>query len=187
MEAWYPGQSAGTAIADILFGDYNPSGRLPVTFYKSVNQLPAFNDYKMSNRTYRYFKGEPLYPFGFGLSYTSFNYNNILLQRNEIRATDTTVVTVEVSNTGSIPGEEVVQLYIKADKDSNAIKTLKGFQRVSINPGETQNVLFKIVPEKLSRWIDGKGFFVEPDRYTLMIGTSSADKDLKRVSLIVKQ
>jgi beta-glucosidase len=187
IEAWYPGQSAGTAIADVLFGDYNPSGRLPVTFYKSVNQLPSFNDYKMSNRTYRYFKGEPLYPFGFGLSYTSFSYDNIRLTRNEISSTDTTVVSVEVSNTGIVPGEEVVQLYIKADKDSNAIKTLKGFQRVSINPSETKNVLFKIIPEELSRWIDGKGFSVEPDRYTLMIGSSSADKDLKRVSLIVKQ
>jgi beta-glucosidase len=186
IEAWYPGQSGGNAIADVLFGDYNPGGRLPVTFYKSVNQLPAFDDYNMENRTYRYFKGEPLYPFGFGLSYTTFLYKDLKLVNNSIHENDSTVVSVEVSNTGKIKGDEIVQLYIKAKKDTQAVKTLKGFKRITLGPGETRKVEFKITPDKLSRWVDGTGFTVEPDLYTLMIGSSSALKDLQKINLVVK-
>jgi beta-glucosidase len=186
IEAWYPGQAAGTAIADVLFGDYNPAGRLPVTFYKSVDQLPAFDNYNMSNRTYRYFKGEPLYPFGFGLSYSSFAYKNLKLVKSFMQKNGSTVVSVEVSNTGKIKGDEVVQLYIKAEKDTQAIKTLKGFKRITLDPGETKTVAFEITPDKLSRWIDEKGFIVEPDTYTLMIGSSSALKDLRKINLIIK-
>lgn len=186
LEAWYPGQAAGTAIADVIFGDYNPSGRLPVTFYKSVDQLPAFNDYNMKNRTYRYFKGEPLYPFGFGLSYTSFVYNNMKLEKGAINHDESTVASIEVTNKGKIKGDEVVQLYLKAEKDTKANKTLKGFARVSIEPGQTKRVDFNITPEKLMRWIDGKGFTVEPGKYTLMIGPSSSDKDQKKIELLVR-
>jgi beta-glucosidase len=185
IEAWYTGQAAGTAIADVIFGDYNPAGRLPVTFYKSVNQLPPFTDYNMSNRTYRYFKGYPLYPFGFGLSYASFSYKNLRLTKSEIQPGESTSISIEVTNTGKVKGEEVVQLYIKADKDNKAIKTLKGFKRITLNSAETKKVEFEIAPEKLSRWIDGKGFSVEKDSYTLMIGSSSEEKDLKKLKLIV--
>ncbi|MFA6455183.1 MAG: glycoside hydrolase family 3 C-terminal domain-containing protein [Bacteroidota bacterium] len=187
IEAWYPGQSAGTAIADVLFGDVNPSGRLPVTFYKSIDQLPAFSDYDMTNRTYRYFKGKPLYPFGYGLSYTSFKYKNLIADHNELSPKDSAVVSVEISNAGKVAGEEVIQLYVKAEHDTIAVKTLKGFQRVALNPGETKTVSFTVTPEKLSRWIDSKGFSVEQDRYSIMIGSSSSDKDLHKVEVVVKQ
>ncbi len=186
VEAWYPGQSAGNAIANVLFGDYNPSGKLPVTFYKSVDQLPAFTDYDMSNRTYRYFKGEPLYPFGYGLSYTTFQYKNLKLEKNKIKAGDSVKVSIEVFNTGEMDGDEVVQLYIKAAKDKKAIKTLKGFERIPTKAGETKKVEFTITPDKLSRWVEGKGFSVEPDKYILMIGSSSSDRDLRKINLIVE-
>ncbi len=187
IEAWYPGQAAGSAIANVIFGDYNPAGRLPVTFYKSVDQLPPFSDYAMSNRTYRYFKGEPLYPFGFGLSYTSFSYENLILEHNEIHPDESTIVSVEILNTGKVKGDEVVQLYVKANQDTIAIKTLKGFKRITLNPGDIKKVSFNITPELLSRWIDGKGFTVEPGKYTLMIGSSSSEKDLQKLELTIKK
>ncbi len=187
IEAWYPGQSAGTACADVIFGDYNPAGRLPVTFYKSVNQLPPFSDYNMTNRTYRYFKGDPLYPFGYGLSYTTFDYKKLSLSKPEICSDESSVVSVEVTNTGKVKGDEVVQLYIKAEHDSAVVKTLKGFKRISLNAGETAKVEFTINSNNLSRWIDGKGYSVEQDKYMIMVGSSSASKDLKTVSLDVKQ
>lgn len=186
IEAWYPGQAAGTAIADVIFGDYNPSGRLPVTFYKSVDQLPAFTDYEMSSRTYRYFKGEPLYPFGYGLSYTSFAYSHLALTEKEICPDGSTILSVDVTNTGKVKGEEVVQLYIKAENDTKAVKTLKAFKRIALNPGETKKVDFEITSEKLSRWVDGKSFSVEADNYTLMVGGSSDGKDLSKINLRVK-
>jgi len=186
IEAWYPGQAAGTAIADVIFGDYNPGGKLPVTVYQSVEQLPAFTDYDMSNRTYRYFKGEPLYPFGHGLSYTTFSYMDLHLDKKEIRPDEQTLLSVAVSNTGKITGEEVVQLYIKAAKDNKTVKTLKGFKRISLMPNETRRVKFKITPERLARWIEGKGFSVEADTYTLMIGSSSSCHDLLKIDLKVK-
>jgi beta-glucosidase len=186
IEAWYPGQSAGTAIADIIFGDYNPAGRLPVTFYKSVDQLPAFTDYNMSNRTYRYFKGEHLYPFGYGLSYTTFQYKNLKLEKKKIKTNESTKVFIDVTNTGKIKGEEVVQLYIKAAKDTKAIKTLKGFNRISLESNQTKTIEFEITPDNLSRWLEGKGFSVEPDEYILMVGSSSLDKDLNNIILRVE-
>src|SRR5690606_36649324 len=111
VEAWYPGQAAGTAIADVLFGDYNPAGKLPVTFYKSVDDLPPFEDYEISTQTYRYFKGEPLYPFGYGLSYTSFKYENLKI-KNEYNIGDSIEVSVDIQNRGSLDGDEVVQIYV---------------------------------------------------------------------------
>jgi len=181
IEAWYPGQSAGTALGDILFGDYNPAGRLPVTFYKSVEQLPAFNDYSMKNRTYRYFKGEPLFPFGFGLSYTTFEYKNLSVDKERISKDDSATVTIDVKNTGNKDGEEVVQMYVKAEHDTLAVKTLKGFKRISLKAGETKKVSFTINPDILSRWVNGKGYSVEKDKYTIMIGRSSADNDLSEI------
>ncbi|HEX2984448.1 MAG TPA: glycoside hydrolase family 3 C-terminal domain-containing protein [Ignavibacteriales bacterium] len=185
VEAWYPGQAAGEAIADVLFGDYNPAGRLPVTFYKSVEQLPDFTNYDMQGRTYRYFKGEPLYPFGYGLSYANFEYTNIKLSKDRINANGSAIVSVDVKNTGKMKGDEVVQLYIKADKDDKAVKTLKGFERITLNPGEVKTVSFEITPDKLTRWVGEKGFSIEEDNYTVMLGSSSGDKDLHKVKLTV--
>src|SRR6185312_8704598 len=112
VDAWYPGEEGGTAIADVLFGDYNPSGRLPVTFYKSVADLPAFSDYSMQGRTYRYFKGQPLYPFGFGLSYSTFKYDGLKLGAKQVRSGESVKVSANVTNTSNRAGDEVVQLYV---------------------------------------------------------------------------
>ncbi|MDE3057005.1 MAG: glycoside hydrolase family 3 C-terminal domain-containing protein [Bacteroidota bacterium] len=186
LEAWYPGEAGGAAIADVLFGDYNPSGRLPVTVYRSVDQLPAFTDYSMQGRTYRYFKGKTLYPFGYGLSYTSFKYTNVRVQQSRITPNDSTILSVEITNTGTRDGEEVVQLYVKADHDTMTVKTLKGFQRIALKCGETKRVEFPISSETLSRWMKGKGFSVEPDTYALFVGPSSDIEHLQKVQLLVR-
>lgn len=138
VEAWYPGQAGGDAIADVLFGDYNPSGRLPVTFYKSADQLPPFDDYNMKGRTYRFFTGEPLFRFGDGLSYTRFAYSNL--------AVSGTKVSVEVRNTGALAGEEVVQLYLSRAGGA-AIRSLAGFERIALKAGERKTVQFTLQPK----------------------------------------
>ena len=135
LNAWYGGQEAGTAVADILFGDYNPSGRLPVTFYKSIDQLPDFEDYSMKGRTYRYMTETPLYPFGYGLSYTSFAYRNAKLSFGKIAKGQSVTLTFDIANTGKTDGDEVAQVYIKNPNDPEGpIKTLKAFQRVHVKP-----------------------------------------------------
>jgi len=171
LEAWYPGQAAGTAIADVLFGEVNPAGRLPVTFYRSVEQLPPFDDYAMRGRTYRYFTGEPLFPFGHGVSYTTFAYRDLRVPA-QVRAGDTVRVTVEVENTGNRDGEEVVQLYV-TDVEASVpvpIRTLVGFQRVALAPGERRTVTFAIAPRHLSV-IDDAGTRVnEPGAFVVSVG-----------------
>lgn len=151
INAWYGGQSAGTAIADVLFGDYNPAGRLPVTFYKSDTDLPAFNNYDMTGRTYRYFKGDALYPFGYGLSYTTFKYDKLIIPAS-ISTGKNVTVNVTVTNTGEKDGEEVVELYVAAtDKTIHApTKALKGFQRIFLKKGESKVVQFQLTPADLS-------------------------------------
>jgi beta-glucosidase len=151
VEAWYPGQAGGTAIADVLFGDYNPAGRLPVTFYKSADQLPPFEDYDMMGRTYRYLQSEPLYPFGFGLSYTQFAYRLLTLPK-EASAKREARVQVEVRNTGKLAGEEVVQLYLKRRGEQGVapIRSLAGFERVALRPGERKIVEFTLTPRQLT-------------------------------------
>lgn len=151
INTWYAGQSAGTAIADVLFGDYNPAGRLPVTFYKSDEDLPDFMSYDMNNRTYRYFKGEALYPFGYGLSYTTFNYSNIKTAATIIKGKNITV-NFTVKNTGNRSGEEVVQLYVSHNNRQvkAPVRALKGFKRISLQAGESQNISFTLNPEDLS-------------------------------------
>jgi beta-glucosidase len=134
VELWYPGQAGGTALADVLFGDYNPAGRLPVTFYKSEDQLPPFDDYSMKGRTYRYFEGETLYPFGYGLSYTTFTYRN-LRAPDTARAGSPVKVSVEVENSGKRDGEDVVQLYVK---HPGVVRELQGFERVPLRAGEKE-------------------------------------------------
>jgi beta-glucosidase len=146
VEAWYPGQSGGVAIADVLFGDYNPAGRLPVTFYQSADQLPHFDDYSMQGRTYRYFQGEPLYPFGYGLSYTRFAYRRLECPR-QAPANQAVPVSIEVQNTGKAAGEEVVQLYVK----HGGVRSLEGFQRVLLQPGERRTAKFVLAPGQLPK------------------------------------
>ena len=181
VQAWYGGQACGAAVADVIFGDYNPAGRLPVTFYASTDQLPDFSDYSMEGRTYRYFRGEPLYPFGYGLSYTTFSYGKAKVQGKPAKMT----LTVPVTNTGAIDGEEVVQVYVKSLDDPDApIKSLKGFARVKIGAGQTAEVKVEL----------GRGAFeaydaaidelsIKPGRYQLLYGGSSRDADLQSVEV----
>ncbi len=188
LEAWYPGQAAGTAIADVIFGDYNPAGRLPVSFYTSAEQLPRFQDYQMKGRTYRYFQGNPLFAFGCGLSYTTFKYRHIKIEKDKIKRGEQTRVWVDVTNTGQVSGEEVVQLYIRDNlrPGPNPNKTLKDFLRIELAPGQTRRVAFDITPEKLSFYDEkSKGFIVAAGEFTLMIGPSSKDEDLQNISLRV--
>lgn len=157
LNAWYGGQAAGTAVAAIVFGDYNPSGRLPVTFYKSDNDLPPFTDYSMKNRTYRYFTGKPLYGFGYGLSYSSFGYDRLTIAATTV-LNKSVQVSVRIANTGKMDGDEVVQLYVAAEDRSikSPLKSLKGFQRIPLKAGESRVVNFTLLPEDLS-YIDANG------------------------------
>jgi beta-glucosidase len=172
VEAWYPGEEGGTAIADVLFGDYNPGGRLPVTFYKSVSQLPPFEDYSMQGRTYRYFKGDPLYPFGFGLSYTTFKYENLKLSAQKIKAGDDVALDVTVQNAGQRDGEEVVQLYV-SDLSASApvpIRSLAGVERVFLRAGERRNIRFTLGSAQMSI-INAQGKrVVEPGEFLISVG-----------------
>ncbi|MFI5098541.1 MAG: glycoside hydrolase family 3 C-terminal domain-containing protein [Candidatus Acidiferrales bacterium] len=156
LEAWYPGESGGTAVAETLAGDFSPAGRLPVTFYKSAGQLPPFEDYSMANRTYRYFSGDPLFPFGYGLSYTAFQYSHPLVSRESISADAFVTVSADVTNRGAMDGDEVVQLYLTHEGVAGAaLKELHGFQRIHLARGQTRTVTFKITDRDLS--------VVEPD------------------------
>jgi beta-glucosidase len=179
LYAWYPGQRGGTAIADVLFGNADAGGRLPVTFYKGDEALPAFDDYRMDNRTYRYFKGTPLYPFGHGLSYTRFSYSDLKLDRDRVEAKGKLRVTVKVRNTGSRAGDEVVQLYLRAldAPHARSSKELRGFQRVSLKPGEQRTLTFALSPTTDLRYYDEqhRDYAVDPGRYEIQVGASSAD------------
>jgi beta-glucosidase len=172
VTAWYPGQAGGHAIADVLFGDYNPGGRLPVTFYRSVEDLPPFEDYRMEDHTYRYFGGEPLFPFGYGLSYTTFAYSNLQLSAKALTPTETLTVSVDVSNMGQRAGDEVVQLYVSdvAASVPVPIRQLQGFERVHLVPGETKTITFTLTASQLSL-IDDKGRrVIEPGAFQVAVG-----------------
>jgi beta-glucosidase len=183
VEAWYPGQAGGAAVADVLFGDFNPSGRLPVTFYKSAAQLPPFNDYRMAGRTYRFFKDEPLYPFGYGLSYTTFAYRNLKAPA-EVKIGAEMKVSVEIENTGTVAGEEVAQLYIKgAGGPLDPIHSLAGFQRVSLKPAERKTVQFTLKPEQTARFgADGRRT-IEAGTLEIAVGGGQPDPRKKEASL----
>lgn len=171
VEAWYPGQAAGTAIADVLFGDYNPAGRLPVTFYKSVEQLPPFEDYSMKERTYKYFTGTPLYPFGHGLSYTTFEYSKLKLSK-KLKAGNPVKVSVTVKNTGAMDGDEVVQVYV-TDREASApmpVRKLVAFRRISLKAGMKQKVSFTIDPRELSLITDDTRRVIEPGVFGISVG-----------------
>lgn len=175
---WYPGEEGGTAVADVIFGNVSPSGRLPVTFPKSLDQLPPYEDYSMKGRTYRYMEAEPLYPFGFGLSYTTFKYSPIKLSASTIGKKQSAEVEVTVTNAGSKEGEEVVQLYI-TDMEASApapLFSLKGIKRVSLKPGASSTMKFTITPEMLEL-VNSKGErIIEPGKFTISIGGSLPGK-----------
>ena len=180
VQAWYPGEQGGNAIADVLFGDYNPSGKLAVTFYKDDSQLPPFDEYRMAGRTYRYFKGEPLYPFGYGLSYTTFEISKPQYKNNK--------VSVTVKNTGNREGTEIVQVYMRNTADTEGpLKTLRGYQRVDLKAGEAKTVEIDFPRERFEGWDTASNTMrVVPGKYELMVGASSADKDLKKITVRVK-
>ncbi|MBS1793185.1 MAG: glycoside hydrolase family 3 C-terminal domain-containing protein [Acidobacteria bacterium] len=171
IHAWYPGQFGGTAIADVIFGDYNPAGRLPVTFYKSVDDLPPFDDYRMDGRTYRYFKGAPLYPFGYGLSYSKFEYSNLKL-KNRIKPGESLIVTATVKNTGKTAGDEVVQLYLSDSAASVPVplRNLAGVERINLKPNESRVVAFTLTPRQMSVILDNGKRVIEPGDFTVGVG-----------------
>lgn len=175
LQAWYPGQAGGTAIAEVLFGDYNPAGRLPITFYKKDNQLPDFEDYNMQGRTYRYLNYEPLYPFGHGLSYTTFSYSTPFIENGKPK--------VKVTNSGNYNGDEVIQLYIKRyDDPDGPLKTLRGFQRIHIPAGQTSEVSFPLTSDTFTWW-DKDSNTVHPlqGRYKILVGGTSEESLLKSI------
>ena len=188
LECWYLGQETGHAVADVLFGDYNPGGKLPITIPRSVGHLPAFYNHKPSaRRGYLFDEVSPLYPFGFGLSYTTFAFKNLRLARSKIGRTGSTRVLVDVKNTGKRAGTEVVQLYIRdcVSSVTRPVKELKGFKKIALKPGETQTVSFEITPESLAFYDVNMKYLVEPGEFKIMVGNSSRDEDLQTVSLTV--
>ncbi|HEX7028679.1 MAG TPA: glycoside hydrolase family 3 C-terminal domain-containing protein, partial [Gammaproteobacteria bacterium] len=188
LEAWYPGQAAGTAIADVLFGDYNPAGRLPVTFYKSVDDIPPFEDYNMQGRSYKYFKGKPLYPFGHGLSYTAFDYKN-LKTAPSIKAGGEITVNVDITNSGKRAGEEVVQLYVSYPKSKveRPAKELLGFERITLQPKETKTVALTLPADELRYWDAEKDRWVlENTPVEIQVGASSSDIRLTKMLKVGK-
>jgi beta-glucosidase len=172
VETWYGGEEAGTALADVLFGDYNPAGRLPVTFYKTADDLPPFDDYAMAGRTYRYFAKEVLYPFGYGLSYTKFEYGNLVITPDSTPANKKITVSATVKNVGPRDGEEVAQLYLSAGNTSvpEPIRQLQGFRRIKLKAGETQRVDFTLTPYQLSLVNDRGKRVVEPGEFRISVG-----------------
>jgi beta-glucosidase len=189
FECWYLGQETGDAVAEVLFGDYNPGGKLPITIPRSVGHIPAYYNYKpAARRGYLFDDVSPLYPFGFGLSYTTFTFGEPRLAKTSIRKNESTVVLVDVTNTGSVTGDEVVQLYIR-DKVSSVtrpVKELKGFKRITLEPGQTVKVSFEITPEHLAFYNIDMKYVVEPGEFEIMIGNSSRDEDLQKILLKVK-
>jgi len=174
LEAWYPGEEGGTAIADALFGDYNPGGRLPVTFYKAVGDLPPFEDYRMEGRTYRYFTGEPLYPFGHGLSYTRFEYRNLMCSPTHLTTDNTVTISVDVKNIGALAGDEVVQFYIRAGRDGYPLRQLVAFERVHLEVEASSTVKANLPASIFSRVKDDGTRILEAGSFTVEVGTGGS-------------
>jgi beta-glucosidase len=177
-------QEEGNALADVLFGDYNPAGRLVVTWPMALDQLPPIMDYDIRHgRTYMYFRQKPLYPFGYGLSYTTFSYSNLRTSAEQLKRDGQITVSLDVRNTGSRAGDEVVQMYVAHlhSKVERPIEELKGFKRIALEPGETKTVTLPLKASVLAYWNSAKGAFeVEPDQVNVMVGTSSADIKLQQ-------
>jgi beta-glucosidase len=188
LECWYLGQEAGRAVANVLFGEVNPSGKLPISIPRSVGHIPCYYNHKPSaRRGYLFEDINPLFPFGFGLSYTTFKFDNLRLEKSIIRHYESTQVLVDVTNTGKYAGQEVVQMYIRDEVSSvtRPVKELKGFRKISLAPGEMKTVELKITPESLSFTNVDKKLVVEPGDFTIMVGNSSRDVDLIKTSLRV--
>ena len=188
VQAWYPGQGGAKALADVLFGNYNPGGKLPVTFYRSNNDLPDFLDYSMKNRTYRYFTGQPQYAFGYGLSYTTFATGKGKLSAKSMKKDGKVTVTVPVTNTGKREGTETIQVYVKRLGDEGApIKALKGFQKLSLKPGETKSATITLDGEAFEYYDESiDELAVKAGQYKILYGTSSRDEDLQVIDFTVK-
>ncbi len=178
LEGWYLGEQGGTAAANVLFGDVNPGGKLPITFPRTVGQLPDFYDHKPSrNRSYLFDSREPLFPFGYGLSYTQFRFENVRVEPKSIRTGGSAKVSVDITNTGSRAGDEVAQLYIhqRVASITRPVMQLRGFKRVSLDLGQKMTVDFTLTPEDLSLIDVNKNRVVEPGTFDLMVGASSAE------------
>ena len=188
LQAWYAGQGGAKALAEVLFGDYNPGGKLPVTFYASNDDLPDFLDYRMENRTYRYFRGKALYPFGYGLSYTTFSIGKGQLSASTMNKDGKVTLTAPVTNTGKREGTETVQVYVKAlDYPEAPIKSLKGFQKLSLKAGETATATITLDGESFEYYDESiDELSTRPGRYQILYGNSSQEKDLKMIPLFVK-
>jgi beta-glucosidase len=180
LQAWYGGERGGEAVAEVLTGQYNPSGKLPVTFYRSVNDLPDFLDYRMTNRTYRYFRGQALYPFGYGLSYTTFDVSKPQYINNKVRVT--------VKNTGKVDGTEIVQVYMRRPSDKfGPVKTLRGYARVDLKAGEQQTVTIDFPKERFENWDENTNTMrIVPGEYELFVGSSSMEKDLQKLKVQIR-
>jgi beta-glucosidase len=180
LQAWYGGEAGGKAVADVLFGKFNPCGKLPITFYKNAEQLPDFLDYNMKGRTYRYFKGAPLYPFGYGLSYTTFSFGKPSFRDGKVK--------VSVKNTGTSDGSEVVQVYVRNPKDvEGPLKTLRGFKRVCLKAGESKIVEIPMPREQFELWdTQTNTMRVVPGKYEVMVGNSSANSNLQKITINIK-
>jgi beta-glucosidase len=189
FECWYLGQECGRAVADVLFGDVNPGGKLPISIPRSVGHLPVFYNHKPSaRRGYLWDDASPLFPFGFGLGYTTFKLENVRLEKKSIARKGSTRVWVDVTNTGRRAGTEVAQLYVRdlVSSVTRPVKELKGFQKVKLQPGETKTVTFDLTPESLAFYDLDMNYVVEPGEFEIMVGNSSRDEDLQRTILIVE-
>jgi beta-glucosidase len=176
VEAWYPGEEGGAAVAETLSGKNDPAGRLPVTFYKGVDHLPNFEDYGMANRTYRYFNGKPLYAFGYGLSYTKFSYSDLSVAMQSVAAGQPLGADVTVTNAGKVPGDEVVQLYLKFPDIKGAPRVaLRGFERIHLDPGSSQKVHFDLKPRDLGMVTEEGDPIIAQGDYTISIGGGQPD------------
>jgi beta-glucosidase len=187
LQAWYAGESGGQAIADVLFGDHNPSGKLPITFYKSAQQLPDFEDYSMKGRTYR-FMSDPLFPFGFGLSYTTFSIGNATIRKTAIKKGETVQLTIPVTNIGKRTGTEIVQVYVRKASDTDGpLKTLRGFQRVDVAAGKTGQAMINLPPTAFE-FFDraSRKMAITAGEYEVLYGNSSSTKDLKQFRIMVQ-
>ena len=180
LQAWYGGELGGQALAEVLFGDYNPSGKLPITFYKSTDELPDFLDYTMKNRTYRYYTGEALFPFGYGLSYTQFEISKPTYSNNKVR--------VNVKNVGTQAGLETVQVYLRRLADTDGpLKSLRAYSQVTLTPGEAKTLNIDLPRNRFEGWDTKTNTMrVVPGKYELMVGSSSADKDLQKIIVTIK-
>ncbi len=189
LECWYLGQESGNAVAEVLFGDFNPGGKLPISFPRSAGHIPCFYNHKPSaRRGYLFDDITPLYPFGFGLSYTTFNIDSLKLQKNNINTNETTEILFDVKNTGNREGSEVIQMYIRdiVSSVTRPVKELKGFKKINLKPGEKETLSFTISPEHLAFTDINNNYNVEPGEFEIMIGNSSRDEDLKKIILNVK-